>query len=65
MHKLKQPLGGVPGKKVLLKYENMNGDGLYIDDQVRISGFVLFHIQGSGIQVLLNPWETFVKELSF
>ena len=55
MHKLKQPLGGVPGKKVLLKYEKMNGDGLYIDDQVRISGFLLFHIQGSGIQVLLNP----------
>ena len=55
MHKLKQPLGGVPGKKVLLKYENMNGDGLYIDDQVRISGFLLFRIQGSGIQVLLNP----------
>ena len=26
MYKLKKPLGGVPRKKMLLKFENINGD---------------------------------------
>ena len=31
--------------------------------RVRLLGFLPFHIQGAGMQVLLNPWEIIVKEL--
>ena len=27
-------------------------------------GFLLFHVQGGGMQVLLNPWETRVNKIS-
>ena len=33
--------------------------------RVRLLGFLLFHIQRAGMQVLLNPWEILVKELFF
>ena len=33
--------------------------------RLRLLGFLLFHIQGAGMQVLLNPWEMLVKELLF
>ena len=60
MHELKQPLGGVHRKKVLLK-----GDEWYIDDdknilkllEIRLLGFLLFGVQGDGIQVSLSSWE--------
>ena len=66
MHELKQPLGGVHRKKVLLK-----GDEWYIDDdknilkllEIRLLGFLLFGVQGDGIQVSLSSWEILVKEL--
>ena len=65
MHELKQPLGGVPRKKELLK-----GDEWYIDDkdiqkllEIRLLGFLLFYIQGDGMQVSLNSWKILVKEL--
>ena len=31
--------------------------------RLRLLGFLLFHIQGTGIQVFLNHWEIIVKEL--
>ena len=67
MHELKQPLGGAHRKKVLLK-----GDEWYIDDddknilkllEIRLLGFLLFGIQGVGIQVSISSWEILVKEL--
>ena len=66
MHELKQPLGGVHRKKVLLK-----GAEWYIDDdknilkllEIRLLGFLLFGVQGDGIQVSLSSWEILVKEL--
>ena len=47
MYKLKQPLGGVPKKMLLLKFENLKVDEWNIDDdeniqrlqQIRLSGF--------------------------
>ena len=33
--------------------------------RLRLLGFLLFHIQGAGMQVLLIPWEILVKELFF
>ena len=33
--------------------------------RVRLLGFLLLHIQGAGMQVLVNPWEILVKVLSF
>ena len=33
--------------------------------RLRLLGFLLFHIQGAGMQVLLNPWEILVTELFF
>ena len=67
MHELKQPLGGAHRKKVLLK-----GDEWYIDDddknilkllEIRLLGFLLFGVQGVGIQVSISSWEILVKEL--
>ena len=66
MHELKQPLGGVHRKKVLLK-----GDEWYIDDdknilkllEIRLLCFLLFDVQGDGIQVSLSSWEILLKEL--
>ena len=42
----------------------------YIDDdkniqKLQLLGFLLFHIQGAGMEVLLNSWEILVKELLF
>ena len=67
MYKLKQPLEVATRKKVLLKFENIKGDGnkMIKIPRLRISGFLQFHIQGAGTQVLLNPWEILVKELFF
>ena len=53
-------------KKVFLK-----GDEWYIDDdknilkllEIRLLGFLLFGVQGEGIQVSLSSWEILVKEL--
>ena len=52
MHKLKQPLGSVPRKKVLVKFKNIKGDEGYIDDdkniqkllQIGLLGCLLFHM---------------------
>ena len=33
--------------------------------RLRLLGFLLFHIQGAGMQLLLNLWEIRVKELFF
>ena len=33
--------------------------------RVRLLGFLLLHIQGAGMQVLVNPWEILVKVLFF
>ena len=73
MYRLKQPLGSVPRKKMLLKFENIKGDEWYNDDgkniqkllRVRLLGFLQFHIQMDGMQVLQNPWEILVKGLFY
>ena len=33
--------------------------------RLRLFGFLIFHIQGAGMQVLLYHWEILVKELLF
>ena len=33
--------------------------------RVRLLGFLLLHIQGAGMQDLVNPWEILVKILFF
>ena len=33
--------------------------------RLRLLGFLLFHIHGAGMEVLLNPMELLVKELFF
>ena len=33
--------------------------------RIRLLGFLLFHIQGAGMEFLLNPWKILVKELFF
>ena len=33
--------------------------------RLQLLGFLLFHIQGAGVQVLLSPWEILVTELFF
>ena len=33
--------------------------------RLRLLGFLLFHIQGEGMQFLLNPWEILEKEFFF
>ena len=50
-YKVKQQLGGVPRKSVLLKFQNIKWDAHYIDDDKNILklwllGFLLFHMQG-------------------
>ena len=48
-------------------------DGRYIDDdkniqklpRIKLLGFLLFYIQGGGMQVLHTPWEMLMKELFF
>ena len=54
---------------MLLKFENINGDEWYIDDniqkllRIRFLDFVLFHIKADGMQVMWNRWKILVKEL--
>ena len=51
MYTLKQPLGGVPRKEVLLKFENLKGDddkNIQKLQQIGLLGFLLFHIQRLG-----------------
>ena len=33
--------------------------------RLRLLGFLLFHMEGAGMQVLVNPWEILAKELFF
>lgn len=62
MHKLKEPLEGIPRKKVFLKFQNINEDEGYFDVDkniqkllsVKLLGFLPFYIQGNGMQVLQN-----------
>ena len=47
MYKFKEPLGGVPGKKMLLNFKNIKWDEQYVDDHENIHkllllGFLLF-----------------------
>ena len=42
---------------------------IYIDDdkdfqKLGLLGFLLLHVQGGGMRVLLNPWETRVDKIS-
>ena len=68
---LNQPLGGVPGKKVLLKFKSIKKDEwhIYVDKniqnllQTRLLHLLLFHIKVDRMQVLQNPWEIIVKKL--
>ena len=54
---------------MLLKFENMKGNEQYIDDdknfqKLGLWGFLLFHVQGRGMRVLVNPWETCLSKIS-
>ena len=59
MYKVKQSLEGVPRKQVLLKFENIRGDELYINDgkniqqllRIRLLDFFIFHIKGNDMHV--------------
>ena len=67
MHKL----GGNSRRKVLLKFENIERDEWYIDDdnniqkllRIKLIDSLLFHVKVDGTQVLQNPWEILLKEL--
>ena len=61
---------------MLLKFENVKENEWYTDDDKNIQKllqisllllffFLLFHIQGGGLQVLLNTWEILAKDLFF
>ena len=68
---LKQPLGRVPRKKVLLKFKSIKKDEwhIYVDKNIqnllrtRLLHLLLFHIKVDRMQVLQNPWEIIVKKL--